>query len=123
MYRKGKSMIHLKRFEFIDMWDEIMYFFSWFGTVWTFGYGIEPLLFPYDSNDGQLGSAFLFYFIPLYSPFSDCIPVFLFCLSLHSGWWGLFKFLPTKKRAYVRPMVNFGTVMIFLSSGDLIFSH
>lgn len=30
--------MHLKRFEFIDMWDGIMYFFflSWFGTVWTF---------------------------------------------------------------------------------------
>lgn len=30
-------MIHPKLFEFIDMWDGIMYFFfSWFGIGWTF---------------------------------------------------------------------------------------
>lgn len=78
MYRERKSMIRLKRFEFIDMWDEIMYFFP---GLALFGLSVMVLNLFYSrmirmiANSVQL---LCFIFLPLYYPFSDCIPVFLF---------------------------------------------
>lgn len=64
-------MMHLKLFEFIDMWDGGV-FFPWFGIGWTFFFHLFLFLVMVLLN--------LFFFMLLDSPCGDCTLFFLLCV-------------------------------------------